>query len=1353
MTRRAFAVSFMIMLVPLLAVAGSSALEVRDALPMAFEPNVGQTDGRVRFVARGRGYSVFVTPGEVALGLGREALRMSWVGGSAEPRVVATGSLSGRSNYLVGSDASAWRRNVPTYSQVRCEDVYPGVDLVLHGNQEHLEYDFEVAPGADASRVRLRLDGHTDARIDENGDLVLRMRGGELRQLRPVAYEVGAAGARRQVAARYELRGDGEIGFSLPERTAGTWLVVDPVLVYGAFIGGSESEDEVRAVAVDGSGAVYVAGDTSSIDFPATPGAFDTTSSGFDIFVAKVSPSGASFDYATYIGGASGVGGIAVDASGAVYVAGSYSTADFPATPGAFDVTPPVEDVDAFVAKVSPSGASLVYATFLGGLGSESVGGIALAPDGSVVVAGSTGRSGFPVTPGAYDTVQEFSASEIFVTKLSPSGAALVYSTYLGGAFTEEAGGVALGPDGSAYVTGKTQSHDYPLTPGAFDTTPDPSFRAAVVTRLAANGGSLVYSTLLGGSGIDTGRSVAVDATGAAYVVGTTTSSNFPTTPGALDTTLSGGSDAFVVKLVPNGASLAYGTLVGGLSLDNAFSVAVDASGSAYVAGNAGGGFPTTPGAYDTAFDGGTDGFVLKLSSGGALTYSTYFGSHETTVYEIAVDATGAAYVVGQARTAVVPQVNQLPGPPHDGVSGFVAKLSPSGSALVFASAVGGTSGPGLGSFETASKVAVDATGAVYVVGYTSALLFPASGLDESFDGPYDAYVAKLDASGSALEYATFLGGTMIDIGRAIGVDDAGSAYVVGTTGSSDFPVTGGAFDTTLAGANDLFAVKLNPAGDGLVYSTLLGGSSFSDEELVGGIRLAPNGDLLVTGSTPSANFPTTPEAYDTTYNGGGDAFVTRLNAAGSGLVFSTFLGGPSTERGYGVDVDASGAVYVAGYGDHFPVTPGGHDLESARGFLAKLAPGGGSLVYSARTAPPAIDLQVDASGAVYAACGPDWETSFPDGNIEVLKLNPAGSEYEYSKIIVSPGIDAASDMALAPDGTVYVVGTPGSPSFPTTPDAYDRTGDPGDGILFALSPGGQTLAYSTFLGGDGIDVATGVALDSAGDVYVVGRTGSSDFVTTGFGSHDGYNSYVAKLRVVTGDTPGVYAPSSGAWFLRDANSPGPADLTFGYGSGGALVPITGDWNGDGRDTPGLYTPATGAFFLRNTSAGGGADLVFTFGAGGATMIPIKGDWDGDGVDTVGLYDTSTGVFFLRNKNASGVADVVFTFGAGGAVPITGDWNGDGIDTVGLYDASTGAFFLRNENAPGVADMVFTFGAGGARPLAGDWNRDGRDTVGLYAPGDGTWFLRNANSPGAADLVFGYGPPGLVPLAGDWDGE
>jgi hypothetical protein len=242
-------------------------------------------------------------------------------------------------------------------------------------------------------------------------------------------------------------------------------------------------------------------------------------------------------------------------------------------------------------------------------------------------------------------------------------------------------------------------------------------------------------------------------------------------------------------------------------------------------------------------------------------------------------------------------------------------------------------------------------------------------------------------------------------------------------------------------------------------------------------------------------------------------------------------------------------------------------------------------------------------------------------------------------------------------------------------------------------------------------------------------------------------------------DTAGLYDPGHAAFFLRNSNSGGIADISFTYGPTGlGFIPLVGDWNGDGVDTIGLYDPAHAAFFLRNSNTGGIADISFTYGPAGLGFIPLVGDWNGDGVDTVGLYDPAHAAFFLRNSNTGGIADISFTYGPAGLgfVPIVGDWNGDGIDTIGLYDPSHAAFFLRNSNSGGIADITFTYGPAGSGliPLVGDWNADGIDSIGLYNPATAAFFLRNSNTGGIADISFTYGPAGMgfKPLTGDWDG-
>ncbi len=687
---------------------------------------------------------------------------------------------------------------------------------------------------------------------------------------------------------------------------------------------------------------------------------------------------------------------------------------------------------------------------------------------------------------------------------------------------------------------------------------------------------------------------------------------------------------------------------------------------------------------------------------------------------------------------------------------------------LTYSTFLGGTQG------ESAYGVAVDSAGLAYVTGLTLSTDYPtwvaydptnSGGADVS----QDAFVTKMSVYGNLLVYSTYLGGSANEYGGAIAVDATGSAYVSGSTGGG-FP-TANAYDATHNGSTDVFVTKLNPAGNVLVYSTYLGGSS---TEETGGIAIDASGSVFVAGNVSSSDFPTA-SAFDASFNGGLDAFVAKLSPAGNALLYSTFLGGGGIDQATGIAVDSGGAAYVVGLVDAsgFPTANAFDAVFSgdSDAFVAKLSPAGNALAYSTYLGGSGGELArgiaVDGDGAAYVA-GATSSADFPvaaafDNAIGgpqdafVTKLAPAGNALVYSTFLGGSADDVAWSLTVDATRSAYVTGRTGSTEFPMTNASDPSYNGERDAFVTKFTAAGTTLAYSTYLGGSEIDDGLAIAVDASGAAYVAGSTFSINFPTanpytlfySGFG-----DAFVFKLDSGAGhDGPGVFAPSTSAWFLRNLTSPGPADYTFVFGpAASGWTPIVGDWDGDTDDTPGLYNATTGAFFLRNSSSAGAADLTFTFGAAGAGLVPLAGDWNGDGVDTVGLYNPATGAFFLKNAHSGGAADVVFTFGAGGLVPLAGDWDGDRRATVGLYNPATGVFFLRNANAPGAADVTVGFGPAGATPLVGDWNGDGVATVGVYVSATGTFFARNTNTPGGADAAFAYGPAGATPLAGDWDG-
>jgi hypothetical protein len=669
--------------------AGSSSLGSRlNQLPLSFEANQGQTDARVQFLARGAGYTLFLTPTSAVFSLPVpaatlapagttpaasgmvEALSMDLLGANPAAAVVGQDQLPGRINYFVGNDPAQWHANIPTYGRVAYQGVYPGIDLAYYGHQDQLEYDFIVHPGADPHAVHLGFEGADQLSLDGQGNLVLNTAAGPLVQPAPVVYQE-INGVRHAVPGRFVQQAAGQVGFALGAYDATQPLVIDPLVVnYSTYLGGS-GNDTALAVAVDGSDHAYVTGSTTSTNFPTTPGAFQTTFRGSgtysNAFVTKLTADGTGLVYSTYLGGlGSGLPdkgyGIAVDAAGHAYVTGITGASNFPTTPGSFQTTYRDRAGSAFVTELTPDGSGLVYSTFLSGTGqrfggSDMAYSIAVDAAGHAYVTGFTGSSDFPTTPGAFQATPRTNAT--FVTELTADGSGLVYSTYLNGSHSDNGYGIAVDAAGHAYVTGEAFSIDFPTTAGAFQTTLGSSLGNAFVSELTADGSGLVYSTFFGGSGSDVGAGIAVDAAGHAYVTGRATSADFPTTPGAFQTSLGTPSgNAFVTQLTPDGSGLVYSTFLGGSgngsSGDGAGGIAVDAVGRAYVTGSTTStDFPTTPGAFQTMKHASfSNAFVSVLSPTGAnLGYSTYLGGSNGISGDggnsIAVAPDGSAYVAG----------------------------------------------------------------------------------------------------------------------------------------------------------------------------------------------------------------------------------------------------------------------------------------------------------------------------------------------------------------------------------------------------------------------------------------------------------------------------------------------------------------------------------------------------------------------------------------------------------------------------------------------------------------------------------------------------------------------------------
>jgi len=726
-------------------------------LPLSFEANHGQTNQTADFIARGLDCTLFLSSTEAVLtmkpGAGRKenalagkssemgtrnrqsAIKLKLLNASASP-ADAAGLMEGKSNYFIGNDPGEWRTDIPNYSSVRYRGVYPGIDVVYYGNQRRIEYDFVVSPRSDPSQIRLAFEGAEEIAIDQQGALLLDIGDEQLRMRAPVIYQE-SNGARRQIAGRYILLDNNSpsptphsplpisvVGFQIDDYDTNETLIIDPVLEYSTFYGGSGT-DIAYGIAVDRQGSVYITGQTSSLNFP-TKNPFEPVLSGAnDAFVVKLTPQGNTVVFSTYIGGRnSGDRGwaIAVDRAGNVYFTGETTSLNFP--------------------TYNPA-----QPNFRGGI-------------------------------------------DVFVTKLSIQGNVLLYSTYLGGSFTDVAYGIALDRFDSAYVTGRTESSNFltknPLQPSLGGQ------RDAFVTKLSPDG-EILFSTYLGGEPTapggrdeEAGYGIALDVLQNVYVAGFTSSPNFPLV-NPIQRAFGGVEDAFVTKLDSTGSAILYSTFIGGARVDNARAIAVDGFGNAYITGyTLSPDFPSLN-ALQPVYGVGGDAFVTKLNGAGALVYSTFLG--------------------GSADENI----------------GLISDLTPS------------------------CGIAVDTRGFAYVTGKTASQNFPvARPIQAALLGDTDAFVAKIDPAGSALVFSTYLGSSFTGLtglderGLGIAMGPGGGVYVTGQVLKSDFPTVGPAQNNYGGGLSDAFIAKITTPD--IVTIAPVSAASFN------GAALAPESIVAVFG-------------------------------------------------------------------------------------------------------------------------------------------------------------------------------------------------------------------------------------------------------------------------------------------------------------------------------------------------------------------------------------------------------------------------------------------------------------------------------------------------------------------------
>jgi hypothetical protein len=667
--------------------ANSTPSEVDFAtVTLAFERNEGQTDGQVDYLARGSGYSIFLTEGDAVLQLGSDqsvdAVRMHLVGGDEQAQAVGQRELLARSNYFVGSQ-NDWLTDVSNFASVQYDDIYEGIDVRYYGNQRQLEYDFIVAAGVDAGTIRLKFEGADGVHIDDDGSLIITMpsEGETIRFQAPYSYQETDSG-RQTVESRYRISADGTVGFALGEYDASRQLVIDPILDYGTYLGGS-GMDRAYAIDTDAAGNTYITGVTRSADFPVQ-----------DAYDSQISDDGVA------------------------------------------------DNNDIFLTKLSAGGGAVLYSTFFGGSGSDSGNDVKVDADGSVYLTGETQSADFPTTPGAADTVLA-GTSDAFVTKLNATGSVLEYSTFVGGTKTDDATAIAIDDAGNVYITGRTESRNqFPLTPGAPDSSLSNGDWDGFLVKLNATGTSVAYGTYLGGSAWDGGNDIAVDDAGNATVTGYTASADFSMAGTPYDNSHNGGDDVFLTQLNVAGTALTYSTFFGGAGEDEADAIAIDSSGNIYLTGDTtSANFPTTIGAYDETHNGSTDAFVVKFTAGKSLDYATFFGGPVIDRgNDIAVDSSGQAHIVGQAWNGDIPTTADAYQDTRDGIADvFVATFDAAGANLVYATYLGAAG------IDYGESIALDSANNVYVTGYTDSAGFDTTSgaYDETYSGSDDAFVVK----------------------------------------------------------------------------------------------------------------------------------------------------------------------------------------------------------------------------------------------------------------------------------------------------------------------------------------------------------------------------------------------------------------------------------------------------------------------------------------------------------------------------------------------------------------------------------------------------------------------------------
>jgi photosystem II stability/assembly factor-like uncharacterized protein len=970
-----------------------------------------------------------ITPGEVALG--PHTIRLE--GANRDARGVGEEPLPGRSNYFFGNDPRLWRTNVPNYARIRYRNVYPGIDVVYYGHGRDLEFDFVVAPGADPRRIRLALSSP------------------ELRLQEPRIYQ-----GDREIAGR-AVRNGNRVRFELAEYDRTQSLVIDPVIGFATLLGG-EAGDSARAIAVDPAGATYIAGVSTSLNFPSrVPPVY---LGGMHAFVIKLSPDGSTVLYSTYLGGGHGTcisnpcltiptaaaeddeaNTIAVDASGNAYVAGLTTSPDFPAV----NASQPFRGGrSGFITKFGTNGAVIFYSTFLGGTGTNNAHGIAVDAGGNAYVTGETNSDDFPVR-AAYQSTH-LGHLDAFVTKFSPGGS-IIFSTYFGGATDDVGQAIAVGNDGAVYVTGWTYSMDFPVVNAL---RPYPLGGGdAFITKFSLDGASLVWSTLVGGTGIDSGTSITVDGAGNVYVAGTTSSRDMATV-NALQAV---SSNPVMLKSVDGAASFAQSDA--GLP-GNAFALAVDPVAGTTV-------YATVGGSVFKSSDAGGTWRRLALSG-----------------VSIAIDPSAPSTVYVGALGSIAKTTDggeTWKGLEYGGALAQVLAVDPKNSSVIYAGSGAGQSLDGLykstdggetwtrlgsasGAQMALKALAIDPTNTQVLYANIGNLLFKSTDGGTSWGPPVflgGAKVIVIDGSGAI--YVLYVKSTY---GAIFKSTDGGQSWakvldLSSTTVVLPDNISGFVADTSKP--STLFVAT--PYG---VVRTSDGFAHWEVANPLGTVtNLAVGAGILYAASPP-----------------GTDAFVVKLNADAQSYAYWTYLGGTGQNSAATIAVDASGNAYVGGAtsANNFPMRNAFTAARSAEtdGFVAKIAPDGSALVYSSYVGATVAALALGPDGGAQLAGGWSSPTFFTDQPIlqyhshSVFRSDDAGGSWSG---IASSSPGTLTSFVVDPQNSNHVFAIYAGGAVYVSNDAGLSWRNFRNSGVFALAIDPQTPSTVWISGGLGIQKST----------------------------------------------------------------------------------------------------------------------------------------------------------------------------------------------------------------------------------------------------------------------------------------